>query len=131
METKFIPKNPETLSGFNAILDEYNRIFDLSLLFTDRYDGNIDLWISEETTADGYGIWTIREDGERLDIDNIYYYEPSAEDIFRAIQETGSYGNFTVYTDMDNFSDIEYYMMEELVTNYDNYLQDLEDNKEE
>ena len=122
MNTELKPKNPETLSSFNAILTEYNRIFDLSLRFTDRYDGNIDLWVNEETTADGYGIYTMREDGESIEMDNIYYYEPSAQDIFNRIEETGSYGDFNVYTDMDNFSDIEYYMMEELETNYQNWL---------
>lgn len=122
METTFEPKNPETLSSFNAILTEYNRIFDLSLRFTDRYEGNIDLWVNEETTADGYGIYTIREDGESIEMDNIYYYEPSAQDIFNRIQDIGSYGDFTVYTDMDNFSDIEYHMIEELETNYQNWL---------
>ena len=122
MDTELKPKNPETLSSFNAKLDEYNRIFDLSLRFTDRYDGNIDLWVNEETTADGYGIYTIREDGEAIDMDTIYYYEPSAQDIFNRIEEIGSYGDFNVYTDMDNFSDIEYYMMEELETNYQNWL---------
>ena len=122
METTFEPKNPETLSSFNAILTEYNRIFDLSLRFTDRYEGNIDLWVNEETTADGYGIYTIREDGESIEMDNIYYYEPSAQDIFNRIQDIGSYGDFTVYTEMDNFSDIEYHMIEELETNYQNWL---------
>lgn len=122
MDTELKPKNPETLSSFNAILDEYNRVFDKSLRFTDRYDGNIDLWVNEETTADGYGIYTMREDGEAIDMDVIYYYEPSADDIFNKIEEIGSYGNFNVYTDMDNFSDLEYYMMEELETNYQNWL---------
>ena len=122
MDTELKPKNPETLSSFNAILDEYNRIFDLSLRFTNRYESNIDLCVNEETTADGYGVYTIREDGEAIDMDVIYYYEPSAQDIFNRIEEIGSYGDFNVYTDMDNFSNIEYYMMEELETNYQNWL---------
>ena len=122
MDTELKPKNPETLSSFNAILDEYNRIFDLNLRFTDRYEGNIDLWVNEETTADGYGIYTIREDGETIEMDNIYYYEPSADDIFNKIEEISGYSDFCVYTDMDNFSDLEYYMMEELETNYQNWL---------
>ena len=122
MDTELKPKNPETLSSFNAILDEYNRIFDLSLRFTDRYEGNIDLWVNEETTADGYGIYTMREDGESIEMDNIYYYEPSADDIFNKIEEISGYSDFCVYTDMDNFSDLEYYMMEELETNYQNWL---------
>ena len=122
METTIEPKNPETLSSFNAILNEYNRIFDKNLRFTDRYEGNIDLWVNEETTADGYGIYTIREDGESIEMDNIYYYEPSADAIFNRIEEIGGYNDFCVYTDMDNFSDLEYYMMEDLETNYQNWL---------
>jgi hypothetical protein len=122
MDTELKPKNPETLSSFNAILDEYNRVFDKNLQFTDRYRSNIDLWVNEETTADGYGIYTIREDGESIEMDNIYYYEPNAYDIFNKIEEIGGYGDFCVYTDMDNFSDLEYHMMEELETNYQNWL---------
>jgi len=122
MDTELKPKNPETLSSFNAILDEYNNVFEKNLFFTDRYEGNIDLWVNEETTADGYGIYTIREDGERIEMDNIYYYEPSTNDIFRVIEEV-CYGdsNFNVYIDIE-FSDIEYHMMEELETNYQNWL---------
>ena len=122
MDTELKPKNPETLNSFNAILNEYNRIFDKNLRFTDHYDGNIDLWVNEETTADGYGIYTIREDGQSIEMDNIFYYEPSAYDIFNKIEEV-CYGddNFNVYADID-FSDLEYYMMEELETNYQNWL---------
>ena len=132
METKFIPKNPQTLDNFDQVLAEYNRVNDTMLHFTDSYSTRIDLYVSEETTADGYGIWTIREDGERLDMDNIYYYEPSCYDIFNRIEEIGNYGDFNIYIgDISRTSDIEYYMMEQLETNYDDYLQDLEDNKEE
>ena len=122
MDTELKPKNPETLNSFNAILNEYNRIFDKNLRFTDHYDGNIDLWVNEETTGDGYGIYTIREDGQSIEMDNIFYYEPSAYDIFNKIEEV-CYGddNFNVYADID-FSDLEYYMMEELETNYQNWL---------
>jgi hypothetical protein len=126
MNTELKPKNPETLSSFNAILDEYNNVFDKNLRFTDRYDSNIDLWVNEETTADGYGIYTIREDGEAVDVDNIYYYEPNAYDIFNRIEEIGGYNNFCVYIDTE-FSDIEYYMMEELETNYQNWLDEQEE----
>jgi len=43
MDTELKPKNPETLSSFNAILDEYNNVFDKNLRFPDRYDSNINL----------------------------------------------------------------------------------------
>ena len=64
----------------------------------------------------------MREDGEAVDMDVIYYYDPSADDIFNKIEEISGYSDFCVYTDMDNFSDLEYYMMEELETNYQNWL---------
>jgi len=127
METTIEPKNPETLNGFKAVLDEYNNVFEKNLLFTDRYEGNIDLWVNEETTVDGYGIYTMREDGQNVEMDSIYYYEPSAEDIFRRIEEI-CYGDefFNVYIDVD-FSNIEYYMIEELETNYQNWLDEQEE----
>lgn len=127
MDTTFEPKNPETLVGFNAVLAEWNRINEKDIRFTDTYNGPIDLWVSEETTADHYGIYTIRLDGENLDLDNIYYYEPSVDDIFRAIYDNCYNGDtYTVYTDI-GLSDIEYYLIEELETNYQNWLDEQED----
>ena len=127
IDTEFKPKNPETLVGFNAILTEWNRINERDIRFTDIYNGPIDLWVNEETTADNYGIYTIRVDGENLDLDNIYYYEPGVDDIFRAIDENCYNGDtYTVYTDI-SLSDIEYYLIEELETNYQNWLDEQED----
>ena len=130
METKFIPKDPKTLDNFDQVLAEYNRVNDTNLIFTDTYNRKINLWVSEETTADGYGIYTIRLDGEGIDMDTIYYYKPDAYDVFQVINEHNYYDEFVVYHDME-WQEFEEYMFEELVTNYDNYLQDLEDNKEE
>ena len=130
METKFIPKDPKTLDNFDQVLAEYNRVNDTNLIFTDTYNRKINLWVSEETTADGYGIYTIRLDGEGIDMDTIYYYKPDACDVFQVINEHNYYDEFVVYHDME-WQEFEEYMFEELVTNYDNYLQDLEDNKEE
>ena len=130
METEFIPKDPETLNNFDEVLNEYNRVNDTNLIFTDSYNRKINLWVSEETTADGYGIYTIRLDGEGIDMDTIYYYKPDACDVFQVINEHNYYDEFVVYHDME-WQEFEEYMFEELVTNYDNYLQDLEDNKEE
>ena len=130
METKFIPKDPKTLDNFDQVLAEYNRVNDTNLIFTDTYNRKINLWVSEETTADGYGIYTIRLDGEGIDMDTIYYYKPDACDVFQVINEHNYYDEFVVYHDME-WQEFEEYMFEELVTNYDNYLEDLEDNKEE
>ena len=133
METKFIPKDPETLNdSFEAMLAEYNRINETELNFTDSYGhGEVDLYVSEETTADGYGIWTMRLHGEDLNLENdVFYYAPSADDVFRAINDNSYSAPYTVYIEM-SFEEIGDYLFEELVTNYDNYLQDIEDNKEE
>jgi hypothetical protein len=130
METKFIPKDPETLKDFDEVLAEYNRVNDTNLKFTDTYDGKIHLWVCEETTADGYGIYTIRLDGESVDMDTIYYYKPDAYAVFEVINQNNYYDEFVVYHDME-WEEFEEYMHQELYTNYDNYLQELEDNKEE
>ena len=130
METTFIPKDPETLNGFDEVLAEYNRVNDTNLKFTDTYNGRVHLWVCEETTADGYGIYTIRLDGEGVDMDTIYYYKPDAYAVFEIINQSNYYDEFVIYHDMED-QEFEEYMFEELVTNYDNYLQELEDNKEE
>lgn len=130
METKFIPKDPETLNNFDEVLAEYNRVNDTNLKFTDTYNGRIHLWVCEETTADGYGIWTIRLDGESVDMDTIYYYKPDAYAVFEVINQNNYYDEFVIYNE-NELEEFEEYMFEELVTNYDNYLQELEDNKEE
>ena len=132
METTFIPKNPDTLNdSFDEVLAEYNRVNETELNFTDSYNYDTDLYVAEETTADGYGIWTIRPHGQDLNLESdLFYYEPGADTIFRAINDNSNGGTYTVYIEM-RFEEISEYMFEELVTNYDNYLQELEDNKEE
>ena len=131
METEFIPKNPETLNSFDKVLNEYNRVNDTMLNFTDSYSTRIDLYVCEETTADGYGIWTIRSRDEELNLEyGVFYYEPSADAVFQAINENNYGQEDNVYTEL-SWQEFEEYMLKELVTNYDNYLQELEDNKEE
>ena len=128
METKFIPTNPEELVGFNSILKEFNTINDSAYVFTNSYDSNYDVYIGSESTADGYEIWIINIDNEGPVIgENVYYYEPSAYDIFNHIGG-GWRDDLIVYTELD-LDEIEDYMIGELCTNYDNYLNELEDAK--
>ena len=130
METTFIPKNPETFESFDEVLKEYNRVNETELNFTDSYNGDIDLYVSEETTADGYGIWTMRIHGQELQLENdIFYYEPSVYDIFQAINDNSYGAPYNVYIEI-RFDEVQEYMFEKLVTNYENHLQELEDNKE-
>lgn len=126
METKFIPTNPEELNGFDSILKEFNTINDTAYTFTNNYMGDHDVYVAEESTADGYSIWIINVDNEGPIIgENVYYYEPKAYDIFNHLNG-GWRDDLVVYTEID-FEEIEYYMIEELCTNYDNYLKTLED----
>ena len=130
METEFIPKDPETLNDFDEVLNEYNRVNETELNFTDSYTGDTDLYVSEETTADGYGIWTIRTHGQDLNLENdVFYYEPGVDTLFRAINDNSYGGPYTVYIEI-RWEEVQEYMFEELVTNHDNYLQEIEDNKE-
>jgi len=126
METKFIPTNPEELASFDSILKEFNTINDSAYVFTNSYDSNYDVYIGSESTADGYEIWIINVDNEGPIIgENVYYYEPSAYDIFNHIGG-GWRDDLIVYTELD-LDEIEEYMINELCTNYDNYLNDLGD----
>ena len=130
METEFIPKDPETLNDFDEVLAEYNRVNETELNFTDSYTVDTDLYVSEETTADGYGIWTMRTHGQDLNLENdVFYYEPGVDTLFRAINDNSYGGPYTVYIEI-RWEEVQEYMFEELVTNHDNYLQEIEDNKE-
>ena len=126
METKFIPTNPEELASFDSILKEFNAINDSAYVFTNSYDSSYDVYVGSESTADGYEIWIINIDNEGPVIgENVYYYEPSAYDIFNHIGG-GWRDDLIVYTEL-GLDEIEDYMIGELCTNYDNYLNELED----
>jgi len=126
METKFIPTNPEELASFDSILKEFNTINDSAYVFTNSYSSNYDVYVGSESTADGYEVWIINVDNEGPIIgENVYYYEPSAYDIFNHIGG-GWRDDLIVYTELD-LDEIEDYMIGELCTNYDNYLAEIED----
>ena len=126
METKFIPTNPEELVGFDNILAEFNEINGTKYVFTDNYSANYDLYIGMDQTADGYDVWTMVYGRDTPILgESVYMYEPSAYEIFNFL----GYGfdtELTVYVDYD-LRDIEEYMINELCTNYDNYLAENED----
>ena len=126
METKFIPTNPEELIGFDSILKEFNEVNGSAYVFTDNYMGNVDVYVGSESTADGYEIWIINVDNEGPIIgENVYYYQPSAYDLFNHLGG-GWRDDLVVYTEIELY-EIEEYMIGELCTNYDNYLNELED----
>ena len=128
METKFIPTNPEELASFDSILKEFNTINDSAYVFTNSYSSNYDVYVGSESTADGYELWIIDVDKEGPIIsENVYYYQPSAYDLFNHLGG-GWRDDLVVYTEIE-FYELEEYMIGELCTNYDNYLNELEDAK--
>jgi len=123
--SEFIPKNPETLVGFDNILAEFNEINGINTVFTDDYMLRWDIYVGTETTADGYEVHTIQHESEDVVLgDNVYMYKPDAYEIINAINDSGCYDKCIVYLEdfEDYLDDLEYYMLEELNTNFINYI---------
>lgn len=121
----FVPKDPETLVGFDNILAEFNEINGINTVFTDDYMISWDIYVGTETTADGYEVYTIQHENDGIVLgENVFMYEPDAYAIFNAVNESGCYDKCIVYVeDLESmFSDLEYYMLEELNTNFINYV---------
>jgi len=128
----FVPKDPETLVGFENILAEFNEINGINTVFTDDYMVRWDIYVGTETTADGYEVHTIQHENDSICLeDNVFMYEPDAYAIFNAVNESGCYDKCIVYVeDLESmFSDLEYYMLEELNTNFINYVDENQLNK--
>ncbi len=121
----FTPKNPETLVGFENILAEYNEITGINTVFTDDYMIKWDIYVGTEPTADGYEVYTIQHENDSPVIgENVYYYKPDTCDIFNEINNGMYYDKCVVYVEdlEDIVADLEDYMLEELNTNYMNWL---------
>ena len=121
----FVPKDPETLVGFDNILAEYNQITGIDVVFTDDYMMHQDIYVGSDTTRDGYEVYTITYRNESVVLgDNVYMYRPDAYEIINAINDSGCYDKCIVYLEEfdDYMSDLEYYMLEELNTNFINYV---------
>jgi|TARA_R110002167_G_scaffold222325_1_gene427266 hypothetical protein len=84
-------KNPELLEEFDDVLAAYNEMNDVNFSFTDNYL-DPDIICCEESTADGYSVWVLKEtDDQPILCDNVYYYEPQVSDLFALMHdmETG------------------------------------------
>ena len=96
----------------------------LNVKITEDFPRNPELSIYTQSTADGYEVYVITNDESRIDWENdVYYYEPSFEDIIERIEEvndTYDDDSITVYC-----SDIEQFFNEYEVEDY------IEQNKEE
>ena len=121
----FVPKDPETLVGFDNILAEFNEINGINTVFTDDYMVSWDIYVGTETTADGYEVYTIQHENDSIVLsENVFMYKPDAYEIINNINDSGCYDKCIVYLEdlNDYIEDLEYYMLEELNTNFINYV---------
>lgn len=124
----YTPKNPESLETYDAILAEYNTIFNTEYqFFFDEHPRDVDFLLNQEHTVDGHAVWVMRanEDGIYLS-DNVYYNQPDGYDLLREVR----YGadDSKVYCEIAEY-EVQEALLDRLYTNYDNYLQELEDEK--
>ena len=72
---------------------------------TEDWKGAPSLEIGPWHTADSYEVHVVTNDARQLDWENdVYYYEPSAEDILYRIEELKDNGGTKVY--IDNLEDL-------------------------
>lgn len=129
--SNYTPKNPETLNTFEEMLKEYNTIFDKNYKFYFDYDypRRIDFHVYSESTTDGYEVWVMKDYDENIYLtENVYYNEPGVDDLFNELDNYSSDETpyLLIHCELD-FSDVEYYICEELEQNYYNYKRELED----
>ena len=80
-------KNPELLEEFDDVLAAYNEMNNVKIIFTDNYL-DADIICCEESTADGYSVWVLKEQDDKAVLcDNIYYYEPQVSDLFALMHD--------------------------------------------
>lgn len=129
--SNYTPKNPETLNTYEELLKEYNTIFDKNYKFYFDYDypSRIDFHVYSESTTDGYEVWVMKSFDESTYLtENVYYNEPGVDDMFNELDcfDADETPYLLIHCELD-FSDVEYYMREELEQNYYNYERELED----
>ncbi len=86
---------------------------------SDSIGFNYDLEVSTYYTADNYDIWVMTNDASNIDWENdVYYYEPSAEDILYRIDDVSKNGGAKVY-----IADLEERLPEDEIKSWleDNY----------
>ena len=124
--SEFIPKDPQTLVGFDNVLAEFNKLEGANTVFTNDYMLRWDIYVGTETTADGYEVHTIQHESEGPILsENVYMYKPDAYAVFNAISERwcGDEECIVYIEELEDYiSDLEYYMLEELNANFINYI---------
>ena len=83
-------KDPELLEEFYEVLAAYNKMNDVQFTFTEHH-ADPDVVCCEESTADGYSVWVLKETNERESLcENVYYYEPQVSDLFALMHDMNS-----------------------------------------
>ena len=129
--SNFTPTNPDRIETYEALLKEFNTVFgkNYKFYFDYNYPRNIHFHVYEESTADGYEVWVMKDYDDNVYLgENVYYYAPGVDDMFNELDlfPNEGYDEVLIHCELD-FSEVEYYMREELAQNYYNYQRELED----
>ena len=93
--------------------------------FTDQY-GDPDVSCTEESTADGYSLWVLKETNEPTNIyDTVYYYEPRIGDLFRLMHDSHS-SDVEAYVEIE-LDHVSEYMFEALCEEYQSQQEKMEE----
>jgi acetyltransferase-like isoleucine patch superfamily enzyme len=128
--SNYVPKNPDAIENYEELLAEYNTVFGVKYKFYFDYDypRRIHFHVYEDSTTDGYEVWIMKDCDENVYLgENVYYYQPGVDDMFSELNNCFSHlDEVLIHCELD-FSEVEYYMREELEQNYYNYQRELED----
>jgi hypothetical protein len=129
--SNYTPQNPDAIETYDALLKEYNTVFGKNYKFYFDYDypSKIDFHVYSECTTDGYEVWVMKSCDESTYLtENVYYNEPGVDDLFNELNcfDPDETPYLLIHCELD-FSDVEYYIREELEQNYYNYQRELED----
>ncbi len=76
-----------------------------------------DFIVEETYTADDYSIWSMRHAEDNIILEeNVYYYEPSSEEILKAIKDLKNYENDYIHEVF--ISDLDSLLSEDEVENW-------------
>ena len=100
----------------------------LNVNLTDDYRGRPSLEIGTWNTADGYELHVMTNDAQHLDWEyDVYYYEPSFEDVIDRIKETADNESYDGDPATVWLCDFEQYLPEYEVNDYLEELNDKND----
>lgn len=92
-----------------------------SVEFTDQWNSNVDFYIYEESTADGYSVFIATHDQNSINIsENVYYYD---SDLGNALEEHIRYSNGDEeYPEIIYVDDLDQQFIDDAITQLFEYL---------